>query len=197
MKKSNYKCCPIKFFPIWLIIIITAFILCDVSYGLSNKATGINGAKLNIAPTSEGMQLSAEAFSTIGYYVSRPMGLGLTGEYEWIETSSKRRSIVVNLGFRALEASDNIGYGLYGIEYLFHNGDYRNSWFWLYEGISLAMLNNRPHLSIPIGARFALKGIFNAYVELAPEVSSDKSLISFCFGIRTNELFWPFPIMPF
>ena len=132
---------------------------------------------------------SVDPISTIGFFFSNPEGIGLTGEYEWREKIGERKSAVLNLGMKNKEGASGI-YSI-GFEYLIHNGDYDKSNAWLYEVFSLAIIDNRLHAILPLGARFGIKEYFTVYIELLPTAGDGNSFVGFGFGVRLKELLLP------
>lgn len=131
-----------------------------------------------------------DGVSTIGFFINAPLGIGLTGEYEWKQILGFRRSLVLNLGVRNKENGYGTTYST-SLGYLFHNGDYDKSWYWSYFGISLALLESRAYAVFPLGFRMGQKELIVAYIELTPALSDTKSLIGFGFGLRTRDLLLP------
>lgn len=188
IKRSNY---------LKLIVPIVFLSLCvfrNISYATDstnnehiNNLYHSSSEAINVSNTESGESDSSDRLFTLGFFGDNIIGVGFSGEFEWKGKVEKRKSVVLNLGVRNNENSYSYEYS-YGLSYLLHNGDYKNSLLWAYEGLSLIAINKRVHIGIPLGLRLGLKDFVNIYLEAMPMISDIKSYISFGFGIRMGKM---------
>jgi hypothetical protein len=148
-------------------------------YHASAEAISLIRARKNI---------DSDQITTVGFFAG--IGFGITGEHEWKDKIGERKSMVLNLGVK--NNDDSYGYEYtFGLDYLFHNGDYEKSNLWTYKGLSLILAGKRLYFGIPLGLRWGIKGT-NGYIELMPIISDTKSYLTLGIGLRMKEI----PAMP-